>query len=650
MLADAPRGMRWRQVEWMEDPTKKRKLPVLKLFLPATITLLATLATLTACSDTTPALEEVPTPTQVPTKVAAPASTDAPVSTEASTERPTAAPRATPASPPTPEPTATPAPLGVLAPLQALDSSALLSELSDTELACIGNNPEKLARSLAGPGSTPREDQAKLIGCLEDETLARIFLAGFVPDPEPLSQETSDCVRAGFAVIDPRTVMTAGIEGDPGRAMAGSMTALSVTVACLTDQEWEETAPMLGMSLDERKGMQCLLAELGGPGPMAAAMTAAQEGHFTILAQAGAECGLDMGPVPRQPPGTPPPAPTQATTAPTPASTPVITGATLTGTPATPTPSPTRMPAPATPTPDPTPTNTPSTSTPIPSTLVITVAEIPVGIPDYSRSEWKHWTDEDGDCQDARQEVLIAESLETVTYETDRECRVETGQWWAPHLGHHLGNPSHLDVDHHVPLKNAHLSGAWAWSPEMKEEYANYLDDPDHLVALSSRHNRSKGARGPQEWAPPDNALWCDYATDWAEIKARWDLTMTPVESAIVMDMLGTCENPPAVELEATGNVMIVPGVDKPTADPEDTVYGSCEEAAEAGEERVQGSRGGGKGFSAETVPSVRDGDGDGVVVRDLMHNAERETACFRNFLLIYSLIWRTNHFAPNAG
>ena len=40
-------GNGWRQVEWMEDPTKIRKLPVLKLFLTATITLLAALATLT---------------------------------------------------------------------------------------------------------------------------------------------------------------------------------------------------------------------------------------------------------------------------------------------------------------------------------------------------------------------------------------------------------------------------------------------------------------------------------------------------------------------------------------------------------------------------------------------------------------------------
>ena len=121
--------------------------------------------------------------------------------------------------------------------LQPLDSGAMFSELSDAEKECIGDSPER---------------QTRFFGCLEDETLARISLAGFVPGPAPLSQETSDCVRAAFEVIDPRAVMTAGIEGDPSSAMAGSMAAFSVTIACLTDQEWEATAPVLGMSPDER--------------------------------------------------------------------------------------------------------------------------------------------------------------------------------------------------------------------------------------------------------------------------------------------------------------------------------------------------------------------------------------------------------------
>ena len=192
------------------------------------------------------------------------------------------------------------------------------------------------------------------------------------------------------------------------------------------------------------------------------------------------------------------------------------------------------------------------------------------------------------------------------------ECRVEAGRWWAPYLAHHLENPAHLDVDHHVPLKNAYFSGGWAWDAERKQQYANYLEDPAHLIAISARHNRSKGARGPEEWAPPDNSLWCQYATDWAQIKQRWELTMTPVKSAIVMDMLGTCEDPPDFEVETRDGMEV--GEDKPRAKPLEGVYESCEEAAAAGEERTQGNRGGGRGYPETMVPSARDGDGDGIV------------------------------------
>ena len=129
------------------------------------------------------------------------------------------------------------------------------------------------------------KNKLSFIGCIEDETLARLFLAGFVLGPEPISEKTSDCVRAVFEVIDPREVMTAGVEGDPGRAMAGSMAALSVTMACLNDQEWEASASMMGMRPEEREGIRCLLDQLGGPGEMAAAMIAAGEGTFHGPAQ-----------------------------------------------------------------------------------------------------------------------------------------------------------------------------------------------------------------------------------------------------------------------------------------------------------------------------------------------------------------------------
>ena len=548
------------------------------ILLPILVILIA----LAACSDATPTPETAETPT--PGAVAATSPLPAITTDQAATAA-----------------TSTPVPTEVIAPTPAQGQEALLSSLSEAELACIGGDPERMIAALTRRGPASIEEQAKLTQCLDDETVNLIFMATIVP--VQFSEETSTCVLAGLEVIDPRAVMTAGTEGDPETAMAGSMAAFTVSVACLNDEEWATAAPRLGMGPEDREEMVCIMVALGGPAKMAKAMTEAMKAgdvvEGTALFTAGLECGMEPWPEPAATTGpateTPTPMPTAALETPRETATPVKTS------PATPM---------LTPTPEPTPTP------PETKILIITVAAVPAGIPEYDRSEWKHWVDEDGDCQDARQEVLIAESLEPVEYETDRECRVESGRWWAPHLGHHLENPRHIDVDHHVPLKNAHLSGGWAWDAERKEEYANHLEDPDHLVAISARHNRSKGARGPEEWAPPDNDLWCQYATDWAEIKERWGLTMTPVESAIVMDMLGTCEDPVRFEVETRDAVEVKVGVHKPTAEPDEQgqVYGSCEEAAAAGEERVQGSRGGGQGFPEAMVPSARDGDGDGIV------------------------------------
>ena len=78
--------------------------------------------------------------------------------------------------------------------------------------------------------------------------------------------------------------------------------------------------------------------------------------------------------------------------------------------------------------------------------LRVTVSAIPESLPTYDRHDWKHWTDSDDDCQDARQEVLVAESRNTVSYRTDRRCRVETGQWLAPYSNVVVTDPGKLDL------------------------------------------------------------------------------------------------------------------------------------------------------------------------------------------------------------
>ena len=66
--------------------------------------------------------------------------------------------------------------------------------------------------------------------------------------------------------------------------------------------------------------------------------------------------------------------------------------------------------------------------------------------------------------------------------------------------------------------------------------------------------------RGDQKIAPPNEGNWCDYATDWAETKAEWDLTMTVAESDAVAEMLGTCEEPPKFEVETLDHMKTVTG------------------------------------------------------------------------------------------
>ena len=104
----------------------------------------------------------------------------------------------------------------------------------------------------------------------------------------------------------------------------------------------------------------------------------------------------------------------------------------------------------------------------------------------------KQWTD--GDCQDARNETPIAESRVAVSYRSDRRCRVSASEWLAPYTGTVVTDPSQPDINHMVPLGNARTSGASNWSANQRERYANYLDDPQHLIAVTASANRSKGA------------------------------------------------------------------------------------------------------------------------------------------------------------
>jgi hypothetical protein len=164
-----------------------------------------------------------------------------------------------------------------------------------------------------------------------------------------------------------------------------------------------------------------------------------------------------------------------------------------------------------------------------------TDAVVTTTTPLYDRGEWGRWTDADKDCQDGRQEVLAAESTEPVTWD-ERGCKVLSGAWTCPLTGERFTDPSKLDIDHVVPLREAHDSGGHAWPKERKRAYFNDLGNPDHLMATSASANRSKGSRQPHEWMPTRNQ--CSYLRAWVGVKQNWDLEIDCEEARQLAQLL----------------------------------------------------------------------------------------------------------------
>ena len=181
----------------------------------------------------------------------------------------------------------------------------------------------------------------------------------------------------------------------------------------------------------------------------------------------------------------------------------------------------------------------------------------------YDRKLWQHWIDDDHDCQDTRTEVLIAESYEQVGFEAGRSCEVATGRWQCPYTGKLIREVHLLDVDHLVPLANAHRSGASRWTTAKRRRYANDLDHPEHLVAVEYSANRSKGAKGPEAWLPTSEDYRCTYVREWVDVKRRWALTMSDAEALAVRHATQLCD---AGEVPELPQDQAKPTAPKPTA------------------------------------------------------------------------------------
>ncbi|AEM88945.1 HNH endonuclease family protein [Streptomyces violaceusniger] len=176
------------------------------------------------------------------------------------------------------------------------------------------------------------------------------------------------------------------------------------------------------------------------------------------------------------------------------------------------------------------------------TTLHRAVASLPVDQEHndgYKRSSFKHWTDEDKDGCPTRSEVLQEESLAAVT--TGPGCKVTGGRWLSYYDGQEISDVRKLDIDHLVPLLESWGSGAWSWSADRRERYANDLGDSRALVAVSAQQNRSKGGKDPAEWLPAAEGARCRYVSEWTAVKLRWGLSADPGEHGMLKQLAAAC-------------------------------------------------------------------------------------------------------------
>jgi hypothetical protein len=182
-----------------------------------------------------------------------------------------------------------------------------------------------------------------------------------------------------------------------------------------------------------------------------------------------------------------------------------------------------------------TPPGIPSGSTAKTDLAALTVA--PNGsMAGYSRDLFPHWIQQGNNC-DTREVVLKRDGTNVVT---NSSCTATSGTWVSPYDGATWTKTSDVDIDHIVPLGDAWVSGAAAWTTPQRQAYANDLTDPQ-LVAVTDNVNESKGDKSPDAWKPPLASYWCTYAEMWVAVKHKFSLTITTAEKSALTDMLGSC-------------------------------------------------------------------------------------------------------------
>ena len=224
--------------------------------------------------------------------------------------------------------------------------------------------------------------------------------------------------------------------------------------------------------------------------------------------------------------------------------------------------------------------------------------------------------------QETYRGVRIAPEVRCAPYERDdypypqsveSEIIAGIGKIYGPYTGQCFATARETDIEHIVPLSEAHDSGLCSAIAATK---AGFARDVLNLTLASPRVNRyEKGAKDAAEWQPQRNACW--FANRTLEVRRKYGLSIDRREAVAVESTLSGCASTEMVVAECGLPAEIRNSAQPPAAgrNPIDALERwddnrngqiKCAEARRHGIAPVP------RGHPAYRY--MRDGDGDGVV------------------------------------
>lgn len=115
------------------------------------------------------------------------------------------------------------------------------------------------------------------------------------------------------------------------------------------------------------------------------------------------------------------------------------------------------------------------------------------------------------------------------------------GRIYGPYTGTYFESTSETDMEHMVALREAHDSGACAWSTAEKRAFTR---DLDNLTLASPSVNRNqKSGKDAAEWLPPYEPNHCWFAAQVVAVRQKYHLTVDPVEADALEAVLSSCSS-----------------------------------------------------------------------------------------------------------